>query len=143
MAVATALKGTQERDHQPLESDVAIEERMNRLKLHVDRSTFNKNGRLMLLVMHNALKIVETLHQSLWLRRGQTRRCQDDALRPFHRQHAPRKLAIIELEAWSGQRSGCHCRPNIHELPSCSTASASPSRERHEIRKERGRTLTP
>src|SRR5579864_9273476 len=69
---------------------------------------------------------------------------RDDSLvRPFHRQHAPRKFAIIELEAWSGQRSGCHCRPNIHELPFCSTASASPSRERQEIRKERGRTLTP
>ena len=41
---------------------------MNRLKLHVDQSSFNQNGQLMFLVMQKTLKIVETLHQSLWRR---------------------------------------------------------------------------
>src|SRR5215472_1393306 len=81
-----ALGAKQECDQQTPESAIAIQERVNGLKLHVNQSGIDQNGQLVFFVVEKTLKAVETLHQPLWRRRNKRSiagtRSADPVLRP-------------------------------------------------------------
>src|SRR5580692_2394000 len=65
-----ALGAKQERYEQPPESAVAVQKRVDCLKLHVDQAGFDQDRQLVFLVVEKTLQIIQTLHQSLWRRRN-------------------------------------------------------------------------